>query len=395
MFSQTVEVPVCPAPGTPVAEPYRWYPALDLARIPFHTAAGPWGARARIASPAPPVTHRTVHVTSAAQLATEALTRGTIIIVAAEFIGPAIILGDVQDVDIVVPRGRTLAQLGVGRFNPPSVTRRFRIRGTTPGEHSGGVVGNIGFHSDPVTDVIIDGVDLNGADGSGGNVLWQFARNPERVAVVNIRGHAVGAASQQIGGNDMVFAGNRIMAGARPREVNGKANFTGWVIRGGDRIVVHDNRFESTRYHLIRVHPRPGPLQYAWVSNNTLVDRHEARIFNAFDLGHGSRIAAVWVTCNQIYAHSTCHPPSLQATGAQYAVLANNTFYGSFTDSFQHRAQSREGANRDYLTGNTYLPWREPPAWTAPGDPATAVPLPPVNPLVHDPSLRVGPCPPP
>ena len=114
---------VCPAPGAAVSEPYRWYPALDLARIPFHTSAGSWGPRTPITAPAPPVTRRTVHVNSAAQLAADARVPGSIIIVDAAFIGPTIIAGDVADIDIVVPPGRRVSQLTIGRYTPASVTR--------------------------------------------------------------------------------------------------------------------------------------------------------------------------------------------------------------------------------------------------------------------------------
>ncbi len=384
----------CPAPGAPVAEPYRWYPSLDLARIPFHTATGPWGPRARITAPELPVTRRTVSVTSAAQLAAEARIPGTLIIVDAEYLGHAQVIGDVADVDIVVPRGRTVGQLTIGRYTPPSTTQRVRVRGTTPGTHSGGLIGQINFFSASTTDVIIDGVDLNGADGNGGGLLWNFAHSVERLAVVNTRGHGVGSAGTNRG-NDIVIAGNRIMSGARPREINGYSE--GWGIRGGDRIVVYDNRIDGTRYHRVRVHPTPGPPQYAWVANNILVDPHEARIFSAFNVGGNlHRYAAVWAVCNRVYAHSTCMPPSFDGQVADYAMLTANTSFGSITEARQRGAQAAHGAaGRDYLSGNTYSAWQAPPAWPAPGDPTSAVPLPPVNPSRHNPALTLAPCPPP
>jgi hypothetical protein len=304
-----------------------------------------------------------------------------------------VVFGDVVDVDIVVPPGRTVGQLTIGRYTPPSTTQRVRIRGITPGVHSGGLIGTIGFMSNPVTDVIIDGVDLNGADERGGNLQWNFAHAAERVAVVNVRGHSVGAASLN-SGTDIVIAGNRIMSGARPREINGYPE--GWGIRNGDRIIVYDNRIDGTRYHLVRVHPRPGPPQYAWVANNTFVDPHEARIFSAFNVGGIShRYAAVWAVCNRVYAHSTCMHPSFEAPHAEYAMLTSNTFFGSITEASQRSKQADHGTGRDYLSGNTFSPWQAPPAWEAPGDPTTAVPLPPVKPSRYNATLTFQPCPPP
>jgi len=391
--SQPSEAPACAAPGAPAAEPYRWYPSLDLARIPFHTAAGPWGPRAPIAAPSPPVTHRTVQVTSASQLVVESRIPGTLIMVNADYIGHALVPGDVTDVDIVVPRGRTLGGLTIGRYNPPSTTRRLRIRGTTPGMHSGGLVGNITFYSSPTMDIIIDGVDLNGANSRGASLLWHFPRPSERIAVVNVRGHTVGAGALNPSAVDMVLAGNRIATGALPPEVAGDG--TAWGTRGGDRIVIYDNRIDGPRFHRVRVHQAPGPPQYAWVANNTFVDPHEARIFSVFKLSTSTApYAAVWAVCNRVYAHSTCMSASFEAPDAAYAMLTGNAFFGSITEDKQRALQAAHGAGRDYLSGNTFSPWQAPPAWAAPGDP-TAVPLPPVDPSRYNAALKGRPCPPP
>lgn len=385
-------LPGCPAPDAPVAEPYRWYPSLDLARIPFHTAAGPWGPRAPITAPSPPVTRRSVRVTSASQLAFEALIPGTLITIDAEYIGHAMIFGNVSDVDIVVPPGRRVAQLTIGSFNPRSTTQRVRIRGTTPGVHSGGRVGHVSFHSNPLTDIIIDGVDLNGDDGNGGAWLWNSSWPVERYAVVNVRGHAVGAGSG-MNGVDIVIAGNRIMSGARPSEVNGASE--GWGIRGGDRLVVYDNRIEGNRYHRVRVHPKPGPPQYAWLANNTFVDPHEARIFSVWNLdgSNSHHFSGVWAICNRVYAHSTCMSPSFDGQHANYAMVTSNAIFGTITAASQRTFQELHGPGRDYLSGNKFSAWQAPPMWEAPGDPAATVPLPPVKPERFNAARRHMHCP--
>jgi hypothetical protein len=381
---------VCPAAGAPVAEPYRWYPSLDLARIPFHRAAGPWGPRAAIVAPEPPVTQRNVRVSSASQLASEAQVPGATITVDAQYVAHVALSGDVKDLDLVVPAGRTIAQLTIGRFNSFSKVQRIRIRGTTPGSHSGGLIGMITFLA-PAADVIIDGVDLNGADGEGGSLLWNFPRGVERLAVVNVRGHSAGPGSLQQTGKDIVIAGSRLMTGARPREVNGYSE--GWGIRAGDRLVVFDNRIDGTRFHRVRVHPEDGGPQYAWVADNVLVDPHEARIFSAFNRGGQSlRYAAVWAECNRVYAHSTCMPPSFDGKDANYAMLTSNTLFGSITEELQRSVQAAHGPGRDYLSGNKFSRWQAPPAWDGPGDP-TVIPLPPVKPSRHNPAHASAPCP--
>ncbi len=397
-FAQDARQSVCPAPGAPVAEPYRWYPALDLARIPFHTAAGPWGPRAQITAPSPPVTTRNVLVNSAAELADAARVPGTRITVAAQFIGRVTVLSDVSDVDIVVPPGHRIAQLTIGRYAPPSTTQRVRIRGTTPGRHSGGLVGSLTFGSmAAITDIIVDGIDLNGDDGNGGHLLWHFVRGPERVALVNNRGHSVGPGSlDQQGGLDIVIAGNRLMTGARPREVNGYPE--GWGIRAGGRIVVYDNRIDGTRYHRVRLHPDSSQQHYAWVANNTFVDPYEARIFSVFNASGSTayRYAAAWGVCNRVYAHSKCIGPSFDAMHANYGALTHNAFFGSTTQATQRAQQASHGANHDYVTGNSFAAWQAPPAWDAPGDPTTSVPLPMVAPGRFNAGLRMQQaCPPP
>lgn len=386
----------CPAPGAPVTEPYRWYPALDLSRIPFHAGAGPWGPRARILAPEPPVTTRNVRVTSAAEMAAEARIPGTQITVGAQFIGPVVMAYDVTDLDIVVPPGHRIAQLTVGRYAPASTTQRVRIRGTSPGTHSGGLVGSVFFGSATATDVILDGIDLNGDDGKGGNLMLQISRGAERVAIVNVRWNGVGPATI-IRGNNVVIAGNRMMSGARSRESNGYPE--GWGIRAIGRIVVYDNRIDGTRYHRVRIHPEAGPPLYAWVANNTFVDPHEARIFSAFNASGATsyRYAGVWAVCNRIYAHSTCMPPSFDGIHADYAMLTSNAFFGSFKQETQQMLQSQQGPGRDYVTGNTYSAWQAPPAWQSPGDPNASVPLPAEMPGRYNPSAAAGtkPCPPP
>jgi hypothetical protein len=381
----------CPAPGAPVAQPYRWFPALDLARIPFHMAEGPWGPRATVVAPEPPVTNRIVKVTSAAQLVSEARVPGSQIVVEASYIGHVMIAGDVQDVDIVVPEGKRIAHLVVGRYSPPSVTRRVRIRGATPGQHSGGTIGGLVFHSAQTSDVIIDGVDLNGEDGKGGNLLWHFSRGADRVAIVNVRGHGVGPGSIQRG-SSIVIAGSHFVTGARAREANGYPE--GWGVRGGDRLIVYGNRIEGNRYHRLRLHPEPGTEQYAWVANNTLVDAHEARILSVFNANARNtyRFGGLWAVCNEVYLHSKCMPPSFDGQAADYAMLTSNAFYGTLTQAFHQMQQGQHGPGRDYLTGNTYSPWKSPPPWPANANPAE-VPLPTEQPSRYAAAQQQRPCP--
>lgn len=68
---------------------------------------------------------------------------GSEITVAANIDRTVTLLGNVTDLDLIVPPGITLSDIHVGRASPPSVSRRVRIRGMTPGVHSGGRLGRI------------------------------------------------------------------------------------------------------------------------------------------------------------------------------------------------------------------------------------------------------------
>lgn len=361
----------CPAPGAPVAEPYRWYPALDLARIPFHVADGPWGARRPVTAPEPPATTRSITVSTAEDLEREGLVPGSEITVTADIDRTVTLLGDVTDLDLIVPAGIRIGGINVGRASPPSISRRVRIRGTTPGRHSGGLLGQVTFFSADFEDAILDGVDLNAADGDRQGLAWYIAvERGARFAIVNNRAHAAAAVALHGPVVDLVIAGNNLVSGARSRESNGYPE--GWGLRGGRRVVVFDNRIEGNRYHRVRVHPGDDPTEYAWIADNVLVDAYEARIVWASALSaEASPWDGFWAVCNTVYAHSDpssgCLGYSFDAPDASYARLTNNDFYGVVDEA---GLVARMGAgDQDVTTDNTYRPWQDPPAWGDPGDP--------------------------
>ncbi len=381
----------CALEGSGPPEPYPWYPALDLSRVPFHAAAGAWGPAAPISAPAAPVTTRSIVVHTATELGTEALVPGTEIVVGSDILEPITIFGDVTDVDIVVPRGRAIGRLYVGRYTPSSTTSRVRIRGPVPMTHSGGRVGQVVYMSNPTSDIIIDGVDLNGEDGEGGAGLFQINFGATRGAIINVRGHATGGGSLQGASTDLVIAGSTFFTGARPRIENGSPE--GWGLRGGDRVVVFQNYIAGTRYHRVRVHPAEGATQYAWIVENVFVDPYEARIASAMNIGGPAevRIDGFWAQCNEVYAHSTCMTGSFDGTAADYAQLTHNSFFGSIDEALQTYLQGQY-PSQDYLTGNAFGTWAPPPAYPGPGDPRE-VPLPDDDPTDDDASLTFLDCP--
>ncbi len=355
----------------PVKEPYRWYPDLDLARVPFHAGSGPFGERMPIHAPEPPKTKGPVTVHSAHDLLQAMMTPGSEVIIGTSIDEDVIVRGDVVDIDLVVPRGKYVRGLTVGRYNPPSKTHRVRIRGPFPGKHSGGLLGTLRFYSEQTSDVIIDGVDLNGHEKGRMAGLWYFREHANRIAIVNVRGHSAGLGGLQKGVKNFVMAGNTILTGSRTRVQNGFPE--SWDVRGGDHLVYFRNYMRGTRYHRIRVHPQADRVQYAWIAENTFIDPHEARIVAAMRVGGtppGEKFDALWVQCNQVYAHSTCMGSSFDALEASYGRVTDNRIYGSIRPQVQERLQSRAVGDHDYMSRNEFNPWKKPPAPPRrPGDP--------------------------
>jgi hypothetical protein len=327
-------------------------------------------------------------VTTAAELEREGLVPGSEITVGANIDATVTLLGDVTDLDLIVPPGITMRNIYVGRASPPSVSRRVRVRGTTPGMHSGGTLGTVTFFSQ-MEDAILDGVDLNSADGGQNGLAFYLATNDgARFAIVNNRAHAVGSISLQGDVVDLVVAGNNFVSGARSREANGFPE--AWGLRAGRRLVVFDNRIEGNRYHRVRVHPGDQAGEYAWLADNVFVDPYEARIASAFALPASTTPwDGLWAVCNTVYAHSDpsagCLGHSFEAPDAAYSRITNNAHFGVIDEAGQLARLPATG-DHDYTSDNTYAPWQEPPPWEPPGDPRS-IPLPaPATPDPQDPN---------
>ena len=146
--------------ATPTSS-YPHYPALNLNDIPWHTAAGGWGPQVRLEAPALPVTTRSVTVNSRTEFNSAASTAGTRITVATGWPGNTVATINANDIDVIIPAGVAVGAIEMGGWPRTSPLARIRIRGTTPGTHSGGRMGQYRDYS-LVSDVVIDGIDING-----------------------------------------------------------------------------------------------------------------------------------------------------------------------------------------------------------------------------------------
>jgi hypothetical protein len=390
-------------PAAGGTDPYPWYSPLDRNQIPFHVAAGPWGAQLPLQSPtAPTINDEVTGISSAAEFnAARASNRR--LVFDASFNDP-ISLDNLSHVELVIPSGINLGALVLGGNNQP--ISHIRIRGSTIGQHSGGRIGRIWSINSPLDDFIIDGIDLNGAHGAtasnvdhcllSGNGPGGGQVQNSRWAIVNCRFHS--AAACFLGSvNHIVFANCNLFHGARTRAQNaadrGSGFAEGWGIRNqGGPIVVYNSRIEGTRYHNLRCQPLQGGQygDFCWINSSKLVNVYEAQTAWIFgDLGLSLVADGSWFLGNQVYTQMQASCPNGRSlanvvTGGAdlpYGRWNNNAFYGSGTnavydDAYFALVESNEATgNVDFRTGNTYNALVNPGAWGGPGDP-TLVSLP-------------------
>jgi hypothetical protein len=362
--------------------PYPLYPALNLATIPWHTAAGAWGAAVPLVAPTQPTTTRTVTVSTPTAFTSAAAVAGTLILVTGTWTtGVAV---SANDVDIVLDPQAAIGSLEVGTFSNPTVSR-VRVRGPVSGQRSGGRLGQFRLR-DGVTDITIDGVDLNGASSFGNaaedNQAFRVA-NVNRLAVLNVR--AIAAGYIWLGGaRQAVIANSNFYHGGATRAAAGYVE--GWGVRNADGpLTIVDSRIQGTRYHNLRAQSTGNPQELLYVTRTTFVAMAEGRtawLWN--NLGNGAfRGEGAILENNDIYSYSasSCNfGAEIGAPDVEYSRVRNNRFYGGGTAvNSQTQLNMAAGSymgNHDWSVGNTFglLPSAL-PAWGGPGDP-TVIPLP-------------------
>lgn len=361
-------------PGGECSDPYDWDDTLCLENIPFHTGSGAWGDQVQITAPAAPVITSTATASTRSELASAVGTSGAQITITGDWDDSSSEVVITQsDIEIIVPEGRTIGSLVMGSFGGADVNR-VRVRGSTLGEHSGGIVGKI--WSNTGSDIHIDGIDLNGADSiaTDGQGI-QTSDGDTRWAVTNTRIHAAGWC--YLGSaTHLVIAQTNCFHGARTRTQNGYAE--GWGVRnGGGPIVIWGSRIEGTRYHNLRVQPQAATdgQDYLWVGNTYLVNAYEsANGWVWANLGNGETAEGTWFVDSFIFARysSGCTPPgNFSAPNVAYTDIATTEFYSS-----NPTPENIYSSNALHSTanGNTFSAYEAPPAWGGPGDP-TAIPL--------------------
>jgi hypothetical protein len=361
----------------PVASSYPLYPSLDLAAIPWHTAAGPWGAQVPLQAPALPVTTRQVSVSTPQAFNQAAAVAGTQITVTAGWAGNSMVSINASDVDVILPAGVAIGAVEIGAWPRTTPIAKVRIRGSTPGTHSGGRMGQ--FRAAPgaagiYTDVVIDGIDLNGDSSLGGGETNQaFRVDVTRMAVLNSR--VIAAGYTWLGSaRHVVIANSNFYHGGATRAATGFAE--GWGIRNtGGPFTVVDSRIQGTRYHNIRTQSVGGSGELLYIGRSTLVGVAEGRtawMWNNLNNGPWFGQGAI-VEGNSIYTYAAAgcgFGAEISSANVTWSRVANNRFFGGGTAVF-----GSVSANSGGTEGNTFAALGSLPAWSGPGDPRQ-VPLP-------------------
>lgn len=360
---------------------------LDVNAIPWHTGAGPWGPQVQIQFPALPLTTRSVNVSTREQFNQAAAIPGTLINITTSWATNTNATVSANDIDVVLPAGVSVGAIEIGAYPRTSPVSRVRIRGPVPGVHSGGRMGQ--YRDFPLaSDIVIDGIDINGDSGHPATETNQaFRASGTRIAILNTR--AIAAGYIWLGNaRHVIIANTNMFHGAATRASVGYIE--GWGIRNtAGPFTIVDSRIEGTRYHNIRVQSVGGTGELLYVGNSTLVAVHEGRtawLWNNLGSGGSAPNAngqGAIIENSSIYTYTAvgCWAgQEIDASNVTYSRIRNNRFFGAGNALFNQTyldSQAASGApgDHDWSQGNTFHLLTALPSWGEPGDPRQ-IPLP-------------------
>lgn len=370
---------VDPPPPPPTGSAFALYPALNLADIPWHNASGPWGPQVRIEAPALPVTSRSVSVSNLQAFNQAASVAGSRITITAGWPESTVATINANDVDVVIPAGVAIGAVELGSWPRQTPISRVRISG-------GGRMGQ--FRAGPYpptryTDVVLDGVDMNGSGFGGGETNQAFrVDGVTRIAILNVR--AIAAGYIWLGGaKHVVIANSNFYHGAAARSQVGFVE--GWGIRNGaGPITIVDSRIQGTRYHNLRPQSSGGAEELLYVARSVLVAQAEGRtawLWNNLGAGgeapNGFGQGAI-LENNDIYTYAApgCgFPAEIGSQNVTWSSVRNNRFFGAGDAVVSQSLVSAASVGGGSSAGNTFAPLVALPSWGGRGDP-TQVPLP-------------------
>lgn len=378
------------------------YAIADADLPPWHFGAGNYGPQVAITPPTLPVTSgNPVLVATVAEFESAATVSGRIIQFTASVAEDAILDFTADDLDIIVPSG-----IVVGGFEGDQ--NRIRIRGETPGSHSGGRCGQIRVNGD---DLCIDGLDINSSSNAGSEAYQGFRLGGNRHGIYNCR--AVAPAYMYQGGVvGLIIKSCNFYSGAWTRAqvmaASGDSGYDeGWNIRfTGGPLTIIDSDLRTTRFHVVRCHTVTGTTkELLFLKRDRLVGIAEKKTVWAWrdsdTNGDGPGEGFVMEDC-EIYGHSDCNEnaevsiTNPNGDPCAYSRVRNNDFFssGNGADYSQAALDTQDAltGDHDWSVGNTFSAWTVYPSYdmNSTGDPED-IPLPGLtNPLSYGEGSCVG-----
>jgi hypothetical protein len=343
-------------------DPFSLYSALDKNLFPPHAGAGAWGAQTQIVEPDLPSGLTPVNAANLSELETHCLAGDRLITITGD-IGSGGINGNIENVEIILPTGRTMNGVIFGSGGSATVSTRMRIRGTTAGDPT--TAGN--FHNCRTagtwTHLVLHGINITGSAELDAYSTFGATNDPhDLVYVIGCRG---------IAGND-IFLGdpNRIMWVGNSFQAGAAGNgFEQWVIRTQDAgyQIFFNNQFRGYRFDMIRSHPRTGTANVLlWVYHNLLWQDTEESKWVRCDAAFASQTGTapgVWIEHNDLRSNGPSGTPINVLSGTN-VYIRHNTMRTSWGMTAANITVT--GATTQDISDNTYTTYAA-PTWATAG----------------------------
>lgn len=383
-----------PGGGGGGADPYSYYPALDKATLPFHTAAGGWGAQNTLKEAAAPVITSTGTAGNTTQLAAALYTPGVRVTLTDDIPPAFYFANNITDVEVVIPSGAVLDTPFLGAGNGSRLVQRVRFRGSTLGDYStGGRLHQLGAYA-PIADISVIGLKLS-APGDNAKCIaierLNFSSLCARLAVHNCAGHS--GSNIYFGDmGDSTWTNCAFLTGSDTTILNEAWGHRFDVRTGGNTVMFHvDCRSDTIRttsaHNRVRICPHASAdPYYSYFEECMFVELVESKILwpssqsgnSGTDAGN---LRGLWFLNNEVIARST-GPEGLPATmslrDAVYARCTGNRFRSDTITSAANITSTGGGsAETDptdvVKTPNTFeAPPGVIPGWQyGPGDPSS------------------------
>jgi hypothetical protein len=235
----------------------------ELAKIPWHSGSGDWGAQRAVECADLPTTTTTASCSTRAAC-NSAITSGVQLTITAGWAASSggLSANGVSDIDIIINSGVLIGHIQFGDLGTCSPAQaRIRVRGPTPGTFSGGTVGQLRF-GNCVNHVTVDGIAVNGDSTypTGGEAFQCFRPTGATTHYTLIQVRALCPAYFWLGDTDhLVLNGVAAQSGAASDSAITTAGYSlstgSWALRNeGGQVTIVNSDIRTPKYVPVRLH---------------------------------------------------------------------------------------------------------------------------------------------